>query len=390
KLDQRIRALPPAYGLRHFKNGISALSQISGSERKNMAKILLGCLIGAIPILGIKAITALLDFIYIAQYSSHDTQSLGYLKDALDRFHRYRDYFIQAGVRDDFNIPKFHSLLHYIPSIEQFGTTDNYNTEMFERLHIDFAKSGWRASNRRDEFPQMIKWLSRREKIASLEAHNAPGFTAALKTFLNAYADKPTNQRRLPDLDLPFTKVNVYSMFRFHPESIQDGEEEKDVVKAMPKSARLPHGRFDTVIVNYKDNAMSTGVEGTRVGRVKVIFTLPDTLDTLLGPKKRPSAWPRGKSEPLAYVEWYSSFAGAVEERHGNMYQVKRAINSKGDISGDIVSLSTIRQSCMLIPIFPPIKEKVPDIWSTSTVLDEATSFLVNNWSSKYAYQTIW
>jgi hypothetical protein len=76
-----------------------------------------------------------------------------------------------VGIHDDFNIPKFHSLLHYVDSIKAFGTTDNYNTEMFERLHIDFAKHGWRASNHRDEFPQMIRWLSRQEKIDSFAKH---------------------------------------------------------------------------------------------------------------------------------------------------------------------------------------------------------------------------
>ena len=123
-----------------------------------MAKVLLGCLVGCMPLKGIAAVTALLDFIYIAQYSTHDSITLGYLQDALDRFHQSRDYFITTLVREDFNIPKFHSLLHYIESIENFGTTDNYNTEMFERLHIDFAKEGWRASNQHDEFPQMIRW----------------------------------------------------------------------------------------------------------------------------------------------------------------------------------------------------------------------------------------
>lgn len=33
-LDQRIRTLPHGFGLHCFKNGISALAQISGSERK--------------------------------------------------------------------------------------------------------------------------------------------------------------------------------------------------------------------------------------------------------------------------------------------------------------------------------------------------------------------
>ncbi|KAF8874328.1 hypothetical protein CPB84DRAFT_1817911 [Gymnopilus junonius] len=58
-LDQRIQALPFGVGLRQFKHGISKLSQISGSERKNMAKILLGCLSGLMAPTGIKAHRAL-------------------------------------------------------------------------------------------------------------------------------------------------------------------------------------------------------------------------------------------------------------------------------------------------------------------------------------------
>ena len=123
------------------------------------------------PLKGISAVTTLLDFIYIAQYSTHDSITLGYMQDALDQFHKSCDYFIATLVQEDFNIPKFHSLLHYIESIENFGTTDKYNTEMFECLHIDYAKHGWRASNHHDEFPQMIIWLSRQEKIMSFETH---------------------------------------------------------------------------------------------------------------------------------------------------------------------------------------------------------------------------
>ncbi|KAJ7255168.1 hypothetical protein C8J57DRAFT_982129, partial [Mycena rebaudengoi] len=170
-LDARIQTLPPAFGVRHFPKGISALSQVSGMERKAMARILLGCLVGRLPAQGIKACHALLDFIYLSQYSTHDNGTLIAMREALDEYHDNRDYFILAGVRTDFNIPKFHSLLHYVDSIEHFGTTDNYNTEMFERLHIDFAKNGWHASNRRDEFPQMIKWLGRQEKISSFSTY---------------------------------------------------------------------------------------------------------------------------------------------------------------------------------------------------------------------------
>ncbi|KAJ7778045.1 hypothetical protein DFH07DRAFT_865567 [Mycena maculata] len=157
ELDARIRTLPPAFG-------ISLLSQVSGKERKAMARILLGCLVGKLPVKGIRACRAILDFIYLSQYSTHDDGTLASLRDALDIWHAKRDFFIDATIRQDFNIPKFHSLLHYVESIECL---------MFERLHIDFAKNGWRASNRRDEFPQMIMWLARQEKISSFATYLA-------------------------------------------------------------------------------------------------------------------------------------------------------------------------------------------------------------------------
>ncbi|PPQ81799.1 hypothetical protein CVT26_010042 [Gymnopilus dilepis] len=432
ELDQRIRCLPSGFGLRHFKNGFSALSQISGTERKNMAKILLGCLIGSIPSRGVIAITALLDFIYTAQYTSHDAGSLAELQNALDRFHQHRDYFVETGVRDDFNIPKFHSLLHYVESIKLFGTTDNYNTETFERLHIDFAKHGWRASNQRDEFPQMIRWLSRREKIAGFETfqkelrsrspehstfgpasgrrpssmkiaktphypgrdiafiqekHDAPDLEFYLKQFINRFTDKPVVQRMLDPTPLSITKLDVYKMFRFHPEGMQDDEEESDLVRAIPKSAKSPHGQFDTVVVIANDKAESTGLAGTRIGRVKVIFSLPKKFDTFLGPRTLPPNWPNG---PLAYVEWYSPLSRVAEARHGMMYRIKRPWQNQqsGRRPGTIIPLTNIRQSCMLFPAFP--REGVPPEWTSENILDQTDTFYVNNWLSKYTYHTIY
>lgn len=171
ELDRRIRTLPRANGIRHFKTGISKLSQISGSERKDMAKILLGCLNGKVAPAAITVFRSILDFIYLAQYPTHDDETLRYMEDALRTFHRHKKILVTLGVREHFNIPKLHSLLHYITSIKLFGTTDNYNTEMFERLHIDYAKEAWRASNHRDECPQMIRWLGRRERMVQFEQY---------------------------------------------------------------------------------------------------------------------------------------------------------------------------------------------------------------------------
>ncbi|KAG1756586.1 uncharacterized protein EDB91DRAFT_1233380 [Suillus paluster] len=138
-------------------NGWSQLSQVSGKERKDMARILLGCIMGKAPFQVIVCYRALLDFIYVAQYPTHDDSTLQYLTNALDEFHANKDILVDLGIRNHFNIPKFHSMLHYEECICNFGTTDNYNTEMFEHFHIDYAKEAWRASNFRNELPQMTQ-----------------------------------------------------------------------------------------------------------------------------------------------------------------------------------------------------------------------------------------
>jgi hypothetical protein len=307
ELDRRIHCLPPAYGVRHFKNGIDCLAQISGSERKDMARILLGCLPGKIPHRGIRACKAILDFIYLARYPSHDEITLGYMEDALHRWHKDCQFFIQTHIRDDFNIPKFHSLLHYITSIRYFGTTDNYNSELFERLHIDFAKDGWNASNHRDALCQMVKYVERQEKVDSFRSyinmrtctptpagpcltntsghsirlpkhppkpkfpielisnrHDCQAFTRALKEYLASLS--PTPVPRLASI--PFQTIDVFHGFKFSPTSLHDTDEERDVVKASPStsspsSKEKTPSRYDTVVAVVPDcDSESTGLEG--------------------------------------------------------------------------------------------------------------------------------
>ena len=63
----------------------------------------------------VKALQAFLDFCYIVQCDVHDTQSLGALQDALDRFHQHHEIFQTSGVRlDGFNLPHSHAVVHYL------------------------------------------------------------------------------------------------------------------------------------------------------------------------------------------------------------------------------------------------------------------------------------
>ena len=309
-IDTRSRTIPPNHNIRVFPKGITTLSRASGHEHKKICSILLG-IVADLPVPGgqdstrvVRAVRALMDFLYLAQYGSHTSDTISELQDSLTRFHDNKDVFFDLGIRQDFEFPKLHSLTHYASSIRLFGTTDNYNTEQTERLHIDFAKDAYRVTNHKDEYSQMTRWLERREKIQQLSSfinlreewelrlpaqkaigpprvdaltlkmaqnpskkrvlfdvlardYGAIDFQDALADFI-ALTNCPTASgaalRRLAhDTHIPFSGVPVYHNIKFRSSGEFEESEIVDVVHVRPEQkdtrGRIVPGRFDTVIV---------------------------------------------------------------------------------------------------------------------------------------------
>ncbi|KAI0337580.1 hypothetical protein BDW22DRAFT_1465461 [Trametopsis cervina] len=167
EIDRRFRTMPAHPDLRHFRKGISLVSQWTGTEYKNMEKVFVGVIAGAtVDPEVIKAVRAVLDFIYYAHFETHTTESLSQLETAWLNFHTHKQVFVRLHVRHNFNgIPKLHSMSHYIHSIRLLGAADGYSTEGPERLHIDFAKLAYRASNRKQYIQQMTTWLERQDSV---------------------------------------------------------------------------------------------------------------------------------------------------------------------------------------------------------------------------------
>ncbi|KAK7049033.1 hypothetical protein R3P38DRAFT_3307632 [Favolaschia claudopus] len=117
QMDARFKSTPSHPDVRYFKNGISMVSQWTGGEYKEMEK-------------------------------SHTTSSLAAMDAALDVFHENKDIFVELNARTQghFNILKIHSMEHHAPGIRRVGSADGFNKEGPERLHIDYAKAGYRAS----------------------------------------------------------------------------------------------------------------------------------------------------------------------------------------------------------------------------------------------------
>jgi hypothetical protein len=323
-IDARCRAMPPSHDIMLFSKGITTLSRVSGLEHKKMCSILLGLVVdlpapnGQDSTCVIMAVRALMDFVYLARYESHTGDTILELQDALKKFHDNKSIFIDLGIRADFELPKLHSLSHYASSIRLFGTTDNYNTEQTERLHIDLAKDAYRATNHKNEYSQMTKWLERRERIQqfsvfvdwmehcdgelrsshqkamgpahacnlTLKMTQNPSiwkvpfdvlardygvfdFQDALADFI-AQANCPgasgaVLRRRAHDTHIPFSGVPVYHNIKFTKEN---DSEIVDVIYVRPEQSdsreRITPARFDTVIVKGggRNGARGQGSKG--------------------------------------------------------------------------------------------------------------------------------
>ncbi|QRV79955.1 plasma membrane ATPase 4 [Ceratobasidium sp. AG-Ba] len=173
-IDERYSTMPEFHSMRHFKTGITSVSQWTGRELKEMAKILL-------PVVSdqdtkvAKAACALLNFMYLAHSSALTDSELDAMERCLRTFHQNKLVFKPLSAlqtREAFHgIPKIHMIQHYTMLIWMLGTPDGYNTETSERLHIDFVKIGYRASNRVNAIKQMAMYMQRVEALAMHEEY---------------------------------------------------------------------------------------------------------------------------------------------------------------------------------------------------------------------------
>ena len=171
ELDNHFKVMNGYPGLHHFKKGISTVSQWTGTEHKEMEKVLLGVVISVLPSRTIMVVKALLDFIYISWLQMQTSRTLNALEQCLKTFHKNKQIIVKLKIRDHFNIPKLHAIMHYLNCIRILGSADGYNMESPERLHIEFTKDAYCASNKRDYVEQMALWLQQREAIWLRESY---------------------------------------------------------------------------------------------------------------------------------------------------------------------------------------------------------------------------
>ncbi|KAI1782635.1 hypothetical protein LXA43DRAFT_977455 [Ganoderma leucocontextum] len=388
EIDARCRRLPPNHNLRHFANGISTMSRITGKEHQDICRDLLGLIIGlrlpggASPIRLVRATRALLDFLYLAQYPTQTSETL---------------------------------------AIELFGMTDNYDTQYSERLHIDMTKDAYRATNRKDELEQMTIWLERKEKIQRHEKHiewrlqqlqsqsqssanphqstsnGAVGPASYFRDALTRYIVRKNNpgftdtlvERHSASVHVPMQKVPVFHKIKFwvsDPHGLAAlGTETRDVLHVRPgrknKYGNDLAARFDTALVREEPHAERQGIHRFRVAQVRIVFMIPNKAMAHLFPSLPVDQYPRH----LAYVEWFTKFT-TPDPDHG-MYKISRALTRDKERHASIIPIDSLERSCHLFPDFGPA---APRNWTSSTVLDECKTFFVNPFVDRNTYKLLY
>ena len=131
-------------------------------------QVFLPAISGHVPPQMVRAISAFMEFCYLARRSQIDDDTLAQIDVAVARFHHEREIFKDVGVREDFLLPRQHSLSHYHHLIQQFGVPNGLCSSITESKHIKAVKEPWRRSSRNEPLGQMLLTNQRLDKLAAV------------------------------------------------------------------------------------------------------------------------------------------------------------------------------------------------------------------------------
>ncbi|KAJ7630322.1 hypothetical protein FB45DRAFT_978715 [Roridomyces roridus] len=432
EIDFRFRSIPNHPSLRHFRLGISLVSQWTGTDHKHMEKIFLGVLNGAADPQVILAVRSVLNFIEYTHFELHTNNSLVKLEEAWFRFHNNKDVFIDNGVRTHFNIPKVHAMKHYVDMIRSVGTADGYNTELSERLHIDCAKLGYAVSNKRNYIQQMTRWLMCHEAIhrfASYLQWAIPGYLVSLgkrKSSEDSVNEDDESGEESDRDDQPATasasttpvQFTITKKAPFPRVSVAKLEGEYSAVdflyhlEAFLESRSMLPRRFHDISATFPvykgfvnkippSTRVSTTTLDDRICAVRAVparglkKAVLQHFDTVLAYKEPPRAPSSNQNlhglfvgrvraifalpveyglipTPLAYIEWYTPLT-QLDPNLG-MYKITPATQAHRR-RASIIPITQISRSCHLIPRFT---RKIDRTLTTHNVLDRCKVFYIN------------
>ena len=133
----------------------------------NNLKVFLPAITGHVPTQMVRALRAFMDFCYLVRRSQIDEDTLELIDNAVTQFHHEREIFRELGIREDFSLPRQHSIIHYRRLIQMFGAPNGLCSSITESKHIQAVKKPWRRSSKNQPLGQMLLTNQRLDKLAA-------------------------------------------------------------------------------------------------------------------------------------------------------------------------------------------------------------------------------
>ncbi|QRW07669.1 hypothetical protein RhiLY_06668 [Ceratobasidium sp. AG-Ba] len=443
-MDRRTKGLPRFQNLRHFAQGISVISLWTGKEAKALGRTFLSIVAGHDKRDLVKAAKSVVDFMTRAhKHEVTDRDLMAMRQDFLD-FDSSKGVFVDASKKglvnheDRFHkIPKIHSPTHYPYLICQLGAPEGFNTEITERLHIDFVKKPWSTTNHVNATLQMIAYLENREAWTLLRAYMhdsglVPDPRLEVHTVEddkdsgdesevgNTADDDSSGGRgddevwqpapavwiaKRPSLATDFVSATIDYLRVLHPARTAFPISH-DTVFQVWRRCKLRHRRlpFDPALDPQTDQVRAfnastdsegrvlrirqfdvvlyqptpalrdrQGLQRLEAGRVRAIFSLADHHQSLC-------------SEKLVYLEQFRPFAQSPITST-SLYTTQHAL-CRGHRRAVVVLLSQLRMTCHLVPQYNYLPADFR-ISSSTDLLAEHRHFSLNKYASPWLFSVL-
>ncbi|KAG1884265.1 hypothetical protein F4604DRAFT_1978027 [Suillus subluteus] len=435
ELDSHFRRQHKRIGTHHFAHGVSHVQQMTRREHQDIQHTIIATIAGVADVDFIRAIRALIDFIYQAQSPTFTLSSIAAMSASLGEFHRFKGAIINTEARrgtsgpiEHFEIPKLELLTSFARTIPNLGAPIQFTSETSKRMLITHCKSPFmRTSHQRASFTQQIVRLLDREDTArqfdlyallhskTLSLNNLIDneFEEVIDIdpvfgYLSFSRPRPIRNHFLKGLLSEDSTVAFHVTLRSFIEFVNGSESHfqnrllkvwykfrlqlhsdlcphlvmpSQQVQAYPPSEAYPLGNCDVVLLRMQNDSEHQIFRyhcGTYP--VRMVFTL----------SMRGSTLPPKLAEPLIYVQLFEVISRPQEDPAVMMYRVRRRVETGPDGTvarvGMIVPLVDVTHAVELIPEYG---ERVNRDVTAAMSLELYDTFYLNSFSDKEWYHSL-
>lgn len=176
EIDFRFMILWAHTGMRHFKEGVSKIKQVTGREQRDIQRYIIPVIADAVPKDFLIAIRSLQDFRYYGQSPVMGEDTLTNIDKSLQCFHDHKQAIIDAGARrgkkgtiHHFKIPKLEFMQSVVPDIRQNGVCLQWTADVTEHAHIEVVKTPVDHGNNRENEQQICRYLDRQDSCQKFD-----------------------------------------------------------------------------------------------------------------------------------------------------------------------------------------------------------------------------